>query len=74
MNVVVRTEDGAVSLLVDEIGDVVEVSPNTFEAPPETLLGAARKMTGGVYKLDGELLHAIDLSAVLQMDSGHKAN
>ena len=26
MNVVVRSEDGAVSLLVDEIGDVLEVS------------------------------------------------
>ena len=25
MNMVVRTEEGAVSLLVDEIGDVVEV-------------------------------------------------
>ena len=68
MNVVVRTEDGAVSLLVDEIGDVVEVSPSTFEAPPETLTGAARRMTSGVYKLDGRLLHALDLAHVLQMD------
>ena len=31
MNVVVRSEDGAVSLLVDEIGDVVEVEETTFE-------------------------------------------
>jgi purine-binding chemotaxis protein CheW len=68
MNVVVRTDDGAVSLLVDEIGDVVEVSPGSFEAPPETLLGAARQMTCGVYKLDGQLLHAVDLDAVLQID------
>ena len=39
MNVVVRSEDGAVSLLVDEIGDVVEVEETTFEPPPETLRG-----------------------------------
>ncbi|MEZ5284154.1 MAG: chemotaxis protein CheW [Vicinamibacterales bacterium] len=31
MNVVLRTDDGAVSLLVDEIGDVVEVSDEQFE-------------------------------------------
>src|SRR5206468_10604632 len=41
MNVVVRTDDGAVSLLVDEIGDVLEVSEKTFERPPETLQGMA---------------------------------
>ncbi len=30
MNVVVRTSDGAVSMLVDDIGDVVEVEEETF--------------------------------------------
>src|SRR6185436_18059451 len=34
MNMVVRTEDGAVSLLVDEIGDVVDVDEATYELPP----------------------------------------
>lgn len=74
MNVVVRTDEGAVSLLVDEIGDVVEVSPSTFEAPPETLNGAARKLTVGVYKLEGRLLHAVDLGRVLQMDAARAVN
>src|ERR671927_111898 len=41
VNVVVQTDDGAVSLLVDEIGDVVEVSDRQFEPPPETLRGTA---------------------------------
>jgi purine-binding chemotaxis protein CheW len=36
MNIVVRTEDGAVSFLVDDIGDVIEVSKDTLEAPPAT--------------------------------------
>src|SRR5271166_5071324 len=39
LNVVVRSDDGAVSLLVDEIGDVLEVSQDAFERPPETLKG-----------------------------------
>src|SRR3954469_18205027 len=30
MNVVIRTDDGPVSLLVDEIGDVLEVDANSY--------------------------------------------
>ena len=37
MNVVVRTDDGAVSLLVDEIGDVIELGNQKLERPPETV-------------------------------------
>jgi purine-binding chemotaxis protein CheW len=60
VNVVVRTPDGAVSLLVDEIGDVIEVEESTFETPPETLHGSVRSTILGVYKLDGRLLHVLD--------------
>ena len=31
MNVVIRSEDGAISLLVDEIGDVIEIKEENFE-------------------------------------------
>src|ERR1700746_1062490 len=50
VNVVVRSADGAVSLMVDEIGDVVEVEDSSFEAPPETLQGTVRAMILGVHK------------------------
>lgn len=56
MNFVVRTEDGPVSFLVDEIGDVIEVQEEFFEHPPETLQGSARDLVRGVYKLPGRLL------------------
>ena len=57
MNVVVRTEDGAaVSLLVDEIGDVVEVDAATFEQCPDNVAPSARDLLEGVYKLRGRLL------------------
>ena len=61
MNVVARAEDGAVSLLVDEIGDVVEVSEEAFEPPPDTLQGDARELVHGVYKLPSRLLHVLAL-------------
>lgn len=60
MNVVVRTDDGAVSFLVDEIGDVLEVDDESFEGPPATLLGQARELVRGVYKLQERLLLVLD--------------
>src|SRR6201992_3122207 len=35
MHIVVRTSDGAVSLLVDEIGDVLDMDAGAWERPPE---------------------------------------
>lgn len=69
VNVVVRTADGAVSLMVDEIGDVVEVEDSTFEAPPETLRGAVRAMILGVHKLEGRLMHVLDTEKACQVGS-----
>jgi len=60
MNVVVRSDDGAVSLLVDEIGDVVEIADDAYERPPETLKGVARELVTGVYKLKERLLLVLD--------------
>ena len=60
INVVVRTNDGAVSFLVDEIGDVLEVKEETFEKPPETLRGQARELVQGVYKLQERLMLVLD--------------
>ena len=56
MNVVIRTSWGNVSLLVDEIGDVVEVDADHYERAPETLRGPTRDLIQGAYKLNGRLL------------------
>lgn len=66
MNVVVRNEDGAISLLVDEIGDVIEVHEEDFEPPPETISEAARETIEGVYKLDDRLLLVLSTDRILQ--------
>jgi purine-binding chemotaxis protein CheW len=69
MNVVVRTDENLVSLLVDEIGDVMTVEPEAYEKVPDTLTGVARELIEGVYKLKDRLLlilnteKAINLSA-----------
>lgn len=68
INVVVRTPDGAVSLLVDEIGDVIEVSDDAFERPPDTLGDDARALIRGAYKLKDRLLLVLDAARTLDAE------
>lgn len=74
MNVVVRTSDGVVSLLVDEIGDVLETSQADFEQAPETIHGAARDLVTGVYKLKDRLLLALDVERASAIDAEERRN
>lgn len=66
MNVVVRTDDGVVSLLVDEIGDVVEVEEQGFEPPPATLRASICGMIRGAFKLKDRLLLLLDTERVMK--------
>jgi purine-binding chemotaxis protein CheW len=65
MNVVVRSPDGPVSLLVDEIGDVVEGKQTQVEKPPKSMSEAHRKFIRGALKLDEGLLLLLDTEEVL---------
>jgi purine-binding chemotaxis protein CheW len=60
MNVIVRTDEEAVSLLVDRIGEVVTLDDDLFEPPPDTLTGPSRDLITGAFKLDGRLMLALD--------------
>lgn len=73
INVVVRSEEGAVSLLVDEIGDVIEVDEESFEPPPETMTRMAVQVIRGVHKLADRLLLVLDTERAVEVsDSGVK--
>lgn len=61
MMVVVQAGGEVVSLLVDEIGDVVEVGPDSFAPPPDTLDPALRAVIRGAHKLDDRLLLVLDV-------------
>lgn len=67
VNVVIHTDDGAVSLLVDEIGDVLQVEETAFERPPETLRGTARELIRGAYKLENRLLLILDTEKAVNL-------
>ena len=65
--VVIRTADGLVGLLVEEIGDVIDVDESTFEESPETLASQMRNVIVGVHKLEGSLMHVLDTSSVCDL-------
>ena len=61
MMVVVQVDGEPISLLVDEIGDVIDVEEGQFEVPPDTLPTGLREVILGAYKLDKGLLLALDV-------------
>ncbi len=74
MNVVIQTDEGAISLLVDEIGDVLEVSDDVLESPPSTIQGKVKEVITGVYKLEGRLLLVLDTAKAISVsDSSTKS-
>jgi purine-binding chemotaxis protein CheW len=68
MNMVVRTEDGAVSLLVDEIGDVMDMDASNYERPPDNLDPAPRELIAGVYKMKDGLLLVLDTEKAVEVN------
>lgn len=61
LNIVIRDgRDEAVSLLVDDIGEVVQTDEADFEPVPATLTGPAGDLLLGSYKLPDRLLLLLD--------------
>jgi purine-binding chemotaxis protein CheW len=73
VNIVLQIDDGAVSLLVDDIGDVLEVSAQDFELPPETLQGTSREFIRGAYKLPDRLLVILDPERIISITNQPEA-
>ena len=69
MTMVLGTAEEPLALVVDGVGDVVEVVAEAFEPPPDTLRGEARRMIDGAYKLERELLLVLNLQVVLDLQA-----
>ena len=65
VNLILYNGDSCTSLLVDAVGEVLEVDQETFEPPPVTLRGRPRELIRGAYKLTDRLMHVLDLNEVL---------
>lgn len=67
-NVVIRHGDAMVSLLVDDIGDVLDVDSLAFEPPPSTLNATTRSVIDGVLKLERRLLMLLNPDLALRLE------
>ena len=67
MNVVVQREDELFSLIVDEVGDVVEVDESRVEPTPKTVDPVWQQHSRGVIRLDEGLLVVLEVESVLDL-------
>jgi purine-binding chemotaxis protein CheW len=65
MNVILRGDDEPVSLLVDRIGEVIDLDESEFEPPPDTLTGPTRELVLSTVKLEGRLMLAVDVNQAI---------
>jgi purine-binding chemotaxis protein CheW len=67
MNVLLQGADGAVSLVVDAIEDVLELDHNLIERAPETVQSHARDLIRGAVQLKDRLLLILDADRALAL-------
>lgn len=67
INVVVQHRGESFSLLVDEVGDVINVAAQDLEPPPRTVASHWKQVTSGVFRLERGLFVILDVSALLSL-------
>lgn len=70
MSVVVDQDGELFSLMIDSVGDVLQLSQDTFENAPATLDAAWRSVSSGIHKLQDKILVILDVGQLLRMAGG----
>ncbi len=72
MSVVVEHDGELFSLIIDKVGDVLDLRQDTFEHTPATLDGAWRSVSSGIHKLEDKVLVVLDIGRLLDLAGGKK--
>jgi purine-binding chemotaxis protein CheW len=56
-------------LLVDDVGDVIDIDTDRLTSAPSTVPDRARQHIFGVYKLDGLLISLLDIESLCEVES-----
>jgi purine-binding chemotaxis protein CheW len=73
MYVVVETRGEFYSLVVDKVGEVMDIPQTAFERPPQTLEARWRNVSSGIFRLDGKLLLVLDVERLLDFSRSKAA-
>lgn len=66
INVVIHSDDGVVSLLVDDIGDVIDVPLDAYAPVPDNMPKEQRELIECVYDLKEGLMLVLNTTRLLQ--------
>ena len=66
MNIIVKSEDSLISLVVDKILDVFEVEEQNLEETPDTLDNHLKQFVSNVYKTDKKIFILLDIEKLLK--------
>jgi purine-binding chemotaxis protein CheW len=67
---VLKAHGGLVSIVVDEIGDVLELKGEQWRSVPDTLDASHRNFVFGIYPLDGQMLLGLRVARLCADDAG----
>ena len=69
MNVIVRSRGEVVSLLVDDIGDVIDTTEVSLQPTPANLPPTVQDVVGGVLPLTGSILLVVDAERAVDVST-----
>ena len=67
MTIVVEHHGDLYSLIIDSVGEVLELSSEKLERTPATLDASWSRFSNGIYRLDVGLLLVLDIDSVLDI-------
>lgn len=65
-NIIVNSQEEHIGLLVDSVGDFLQVEPGKIEPAPSNLGILQGKFFKGVYKTDNRLIGILDVDEILK--------
>ncbi|MBE9009175.1 chemotaxis protein CheW [Pseudanabaenaceae cyanobacterium LEGE 13415] len=65
-NIIVKSIEDTVSFTVDDLGDVLECSSESFSLPPANLNAHLRSFLNGAYQLEQEFLLVLNTPKILE--------
>lgn len=73
MNVVVERGSELYSLVIDQVGEVLSLPPESYERNPVTLSPRWREISAGIHRLKDQLMIVLDVDRLLQFQRAEAA-
>jgi purine-binding chemotaxis protein CheW len=67
MNFILKTDQGICSVIVDDVGDVMDINETSMEPAPETMDAKMREYVSKICKLQDRLLCVLDIEKIVKV-------